>query len=109
MLSPRVRAAIFVFLLVGGLALTAVWMVAWLGPISVHGTAVIHADGDVISVGPGRNFVLETAVGKKIAFVCNTDCRASSRHLQRHLKEKAHTDVYYVQGPHDQLLAVDTD
>lgn len=109
MLSTRARAIIFVFLLIGGLASLMTWMVAWLGPVSVHGTNVIHAAGDVISVGPDRNFVLETATSQKLSFVCSTGCRASSRHLLRHLKEKAHTDVYYIQGPHNELLAVDAD
>jgi hypothetical protein len=109
MLSTHARATIFVFLLIGGFAFLAVGMVAWLGPISAHGTDVIHADGTIISIGPSRDFVLETATGKKVDFVCSTDCRASLRHLQRHLKEKAHTDVYYVQGPHDELLTVDAD
>jgi hypothetical protein len=109
MISPRARAALFVCLLISGLAFTAVWMVSWLGSVGIQGTAVIHADGDVISVGPGRNFVLETATGKQMAFVCSADCQASQRHLQRHLKEKAHTDVYYIQGPHHELLVVDAD
>jgi hypothetical protein len=109
MLATRTRATIFVFLLIGGFAFMAVWMVAWLGPMSIHGTDVMHADGTVISIGPDRNFVLETATGKKVDFVCNTGCIASLRHLQRHLKEKAHTDVYYVQGSQDDLLALDAD
>ena len=109
MLSTHARAIIFVILLIGGLASLVTLMVAWLGPVSMHGLNVVHAAGDVISVGPDRNFVLETATGQKITFVCNTSCRASSRHLQRHLKEKAHTDVYYIQGLHDDLIAIDAD
>jgi amino acid transporter len=109
MLSTRARAIIFVFLLIGGLASLVTWMVAWLGPVSAHGIDVMHAAGDVISVGPDKNFVLETAAGQKITFVCGTSCRASSRHLQRHVKEKAHTDVYYVQGSRNELVVVDAD
>lgn len=109
MLSTRARAIIFVLLLIGGLASLVTWMVVWLGPVSAHGADVMHAAGDVISVGPDKNFVLETATGQKITFVCGIGCRASSRHIQRHLKEKAHTDVYYVQGPHDELIVVDAD
>ncbi len=109
LIFTRIGAAIFVLLLIGSLAFAGVAAAAWLGPMGAHGMNVMHADGDVIQVGPGKNFVLETATGQKMAFVCGTGCRASLRHLQRHLKEKAHTDVYYVQGPNHELLVVDAD
>ena len=109
MIFTRIGAAIFVLLLIGSLAFAGAAVAAWLGPMSAHGTNVMHVGGDVIHVGPGKNFVLEMATGKEMAFVCSTDCRASLRHLQRHLKEEAHTDVYYVQGPNHELLVVDVD
>ena len=109
MLFTRTRAAIFVSLLVSSLTFTAVWLVARLGSMSLHSAIVMHAAGEVISVGPARDFILETARGEKLAFVCQTSCQASLKHLQRHLKENAHTDVYYVEGPHDNLLVIDAD
>ncbi|MBV9230944.1 MAG: hypothetical protein JOZ18_16660 [Chloroflexi bacterium] len=109
MISTRIGAAIFVLLLMGSLVLAGIAMAAWLGPISGHGTNVLHVGGDVVQVGPGKNFVFQTTTGEKMAFVCGTGCRASMRHLERHLKEKAHTDVYYVQGPNHELLALDAD
>jgi len=109
LIYTRIGAAIFVILLIGSLAFAGVGAAAWLGPMGAHGTKVMHAGGDVIHVGPGKNFVLETDTGKKMAFVCGTDCRASLRHLQRHLKEKAHTVFYYVQEQNGELLAVDAD
>lgn len=105
----RISASIFVFLLISVLSITGIAVIAWLGPISVHGTNVMHVDGTVIKVEPDRNFVFKTESGEELAFVCSTNCRASLRHLVRHLKEKAHTDVYYVQGPNHELLAVDVD
>lgn len=109
MLFTRTGAAVFVFLLIGGLALAGITLTAWLGPMSAHGTNVMHADGTVIQVGPDRDFLFETATGERLSFLCMAGCRASLRHLLRHLKEKAHTDVYYVQGPDHALLAVDVD
>ncbi len=109
MLFTRTRAAIFVSLLVGSLTFMAVWIVAWLGSISLHSAVVMHAAGEVVSIGPDKDFILETAHGEKLAFVCQTSCQASLRHLQRHLKEKAHTDVYYVEGPHDHFLVINAD
>ncbi len=109
MIFTRIGAAIFVLLLIGSLAFAGVAAAAWLGPMSAHGTNVMHVGGNVIHVGPGKNFVLETATGNEMAFACSTGCRASLRHLQRHFKEQAHTDVYYVRGPNHELLVVDVD
>ncbi len=109
MISTHVRAAIFVLLLIGCLAWAGVAVVAWLGPASAHGTNVMHVGGYVIRLGPGKDFVFETDSGEKMAFVCSTGCRASLRHLLRHVKEKAHTDVYYIPGPNHELLVVDAD
>lgn len=107
--TPRISAAIFVVLLIGILGSAGVALVSWIGPMSTHGSNVLHVGGDVIEVGPGRNFLFETDAKKQLSFVCRTDCRASLRHLVRHVKEKAHTDVYYVLGPDHELLVRDVD
>ena len=109
MIFTRTGAVVFVILLIGSCLFAGIALVAWLGPMSAHGTNVTHADGTVIQVEPDRNFVLKTEEGQELSFVCSTGCRASLRHLLRHLKEKAHTDVYYVQGPGHELLVVDVD
>lgn len=110
MAFTRMAAAIFVILLIGVLALAGIVGVAVVGPRLGHGGNVLHTSGKVIEVGPGKNFVLqETSTGAKKTFTCGTDCRASARHLVRHLKEKANTDVYYVVGANQILIAKDAD
>ena len=42
MIFTRIGAAIFVLLLIGSLAFAGVAVAAWLGPMSAHGTNVIH-------------------------------------------------------------------
>jgi hypothetical protein len=74
-----------------------------------HGENVVHADGNIISIGPGKDFVLETASGRRFVFQCASQCRASLGHMQRHLREHAHTDVYFVQGPDNSLMALNVD
>jgi hypothetical protein len=106
---PRIAAAIFVLLLIGSLGLAAVGGVALIGPMFAHGDNVAHADGKIIAIGPGRDFVLDTASGQYLVFQCTDQCRASLGHLQRHLSEHAHTDVYYVQGPNKSLMALNVD
>ncbi|HXZ03888.1 MAG TPA: hypothetical protein VEH81_03595 [Ktedonobacteraceae bacterium] len=106
---PRVAAAIVVFLLIGSISLVCVGAVALVGPMFSHGDNVVHAGGKIVSIGPGRDFVLETASGHRFVFQCTDQCRASLGHMQRHLRELAHTDVYYIQGPDNSLMALDVD
>jgi hypothetical protein len=105
----RFAAAVVVFLLIGSLALVCVGGIALVGPMFAHGDNVAHADGKIVSIGPGRNFVLNTASGQHLVFQCTDRCRASLEHMQRHLHEYAHTDVYYIQGPNNSLMALDVD
>lgn len=109
MLLNRAGAVVCIILLIGGFAIAGITLTAWVGPMSIHGTNIKHEGGTVVKVGPDKDFVFKTEAGEELSFVCNTGCRASLRHLLRHLKEKAHTDVYYVQGPGHELLAVDVD
>jgi hypothetical protein len=108
MAFPRITAGIFVLILIGILSLAGIGAVQWIGPIVAHGRNVEHADGTIIAIGPGRNFTLKTAQ-QILAFQCGNQCRASLGHLQRHLNEKAHTDVYFMQGENNVLLVIDVD
>ena len=109
MAFPRIGAVVFLCLLMGVFSVVGVAGTAWLGTMSIQGAGVMHADGKIIHVGPGKDFVLEQDTGGQLSFVCEGNCRASLRHLVRHLKEKAHTDVYYTQGAGRELLAIDAD
>ena len=106
---PRVTAAIFACLLISVLALVCVGGVALIGPMFSHGDNLAHAEGNIVSIGPGKDFVLDTASGKHFVFECTDLCLASLGHMQRHLREHAHTDVYYVQGPNNSLMALNVD
>lgn len=106
---PRIAAVVFVFVLIGSVALACIGAVAVLGPALVHGTSVAHEDGKIIEIGPGEDFVLETASGEKLHFECSSQCRASLGHMQRHMREHAHTDVYYRRGTGGMLMVLDVD
>lgn len=106
---PRLTAAIFVLVLIGSVSLACIGAVALIEPALVHGDSVEHADGKIIAIGPGKNFTLETGTGQLLHFQCADQCRASLGHMQRHLREHAHTDVYYIQGPNKSLMALDVD
>jgi hypothetical protein len=106
---PRIAAAIFVCLLIGSISLACVGAVALIGPMFSHGDNVAHADGKIVSIGPGRDFVLEATNGKRFVFECTVQCSASLGHMQRHLHEHAHTDVYFVHGLNNSLMALNVD
>jgi hypothetical protein len=106
---PRIAAAILVCLLIGSISLVLVGAVALIGPMFSHGDNAAHAEGKIVSVGPGRDFVLETASGHRFVFQCTVECHASLGHMQRHLREHAPTDVYFVQGPNSSLMALNVD
>lgn len=109
MAFSRIAAMFFVFVLIGCLALAGVGAVAVAGPMLAHGTETEHADGNIIEIGPGEDFVLATASGQQLHFQCGGQCRASLAHMQRHLREHAHTDVYYIHGPDGSLVVLDVD
>jgi hypothetical protein len=95
MIFPRFKAIIYVLLIMGGLSVAGIWGVATIGAQISHTNNVEHAAGKIVHIGPGMDFVLETASGKDLDFQCAVNCRASLGHLQRHEREKANTDVYY--------------
>jgi hypothetical protein len=74
-----------------------------------HGGDVAHAQGKIVAIGPGMNFMLQTATGQRLNFQCSNQCRASLGHMQRHLREHALTDVYYIQGPDRNLMVLNVD
>ena len=108
-LLPRVKAALFVVLLIGSIALVVIVGAAFFEPGLIHGNNVVHVNGKIVSICPDKNFVLETPAGLRLSFQCGTQCRASLGHLQRHDLEKANTDVYYILGPNASLMALDVD
>lgn len=108
-LFPRLLAALCVLVLIGGISLVCVLGIAWGGPALSHGVNVEHTAGKIVALGPGKNFILLTATGQRLTFQCGSDCHASLEHMQRHMSESAHTDVYYIEGPHASLMALDVD
>jgi hypothetical protein len=70
---------------------------------------VERVEGKIIAIGAGMDFVLETTSGQRMHFQCSNACTLLLPHIQRHLYEQADTFVFYVDGPHHSLLALDVD
>lgn len=110
MAFPRMSAAIVVMLLIGIVSIMGIFVVMTVGPALAHGTSVQHMNGKILQItGPDRDFILMTPDGKRVPFECRTTCRASAGHLERHIIEKANTDVYFKPGPDNTLLVIDVD
>jgi hypothetical protein len=110
MAFPRMSAAIVVLLLIGVVSIVGIFAVMTIGPAMAHGTSVQHVNGKILQMtGPDRDFIFMTAEGKQLQFECRATCRASAGHLERHIIEKAKTDVYFQTGPNNTLLAIDVD
>ncbi len=110
MAFPRMSAAVAVLLLIGIVSIAGIFAVMTIGPALAHGTSVQHMNGKIVQMtGPDRDFILRTPEGTGFHFECRATCRASAGHLERHLIEKANTDVYFQTGPNNTLLAIDVD
>ncbi|HEY4384011.1 MAG TPA: hypothetical protein VGN34_05985 [Ktedonobacteraceae bacterium] len=109
MAFPRVIAVFIILLLIGSFAIAGIGITSWLGPKLAHGTDVKHAAGKILSIQNGRDFTFLTKEGQHMSFECRTQCRGSLGHMQRHVNEKAPTDVYYIQGPGNTLQVIDVD
>jgi uncharacterized membrane protein len=109
MISPRSTAVIFVSLLIAILSLACIGPLELFSPVVTQGPGVEHADGKVVTIENDMSFVLQTASGRRLHFLCMGRCRATLQHLERHMREKAHTDVYYVQGDGKGLVAIQVD
>ena len=110
MAFPRMYAAMIVMLLIGVVSIIGIFAVMTIGPAMAHGTSVQHMNGKILQItGPDRDFILKTSDGVRYQFECRATCRASAGHLERHIIEKAGTDVYFRPGPNNTLLVIDVD
>ncbi len=109
---PRVTAVLFLLLLLGSLSLVCIGTMNLIASTYVSGSSVEHVEGEIVQMRmskSGMDFVLETANRQLIHFQCASLCHASPSHIERHLREHAETDVYYMEQPGNRLLAVDVD
>ncbi len=109
---PRVTAVLFLLLLIGSLSLVCIDTLHLLAPSHLYSSNVEHVKGEIVQMrmsNSGMDFVLETANKQLMHFQCSSLCHASPLHVERHLREHAETDIYYVEQPGNSLLAVDVD
>ena len=109
---PRVTAVLFLLLLIGSLSFMCIATMNLIASTHVAGSRVEHVEGEIVQMRmnkSGMDFVLETANRQSMHFQCDNYCQASSPHVERHLREHAETEVYYMEQSDNSLLAVDVD
>ncbi|GCF10426.1 hypothetical protein [Dictyobacter arantiisoli] len=105
----RSTAFITVALLIALIALFSIGIVNSVGTAVTHGPNTEHTSGTIMSMNTDGSFVLKTATGALTHFQCNERCVTAQSHMQRHINEHAHTDVYYMRTADGTMIAVDVD
>jgi len=108
---PRMKAIIFTVLIIGIVSFAAIEVYARVMPTLDHGSIAQHDDGTIVSMNASNTVLtLKSAVsGKMVEFECSARCLSQIQHIRRHITEKAHTDVYFIQQGAGLPLAIDVD
>jgi len=108
---PRVKALIFTVLIIGIVSFVAIEAYVHVMPMIDHGTIAQHDDGTVVNMNASNTVLtLKSAIsGKMVEYECSARCRSQIQHIHRHITEKAHTDVYFIQQGAGLPVAIDVD
>ncbi|GCE26607.1 hypothetical protein KDA_20910 [Dictyobacter alpinus] len=68
-----------------------------------------QTSGVIVNMAPDKSFTIKKANGSLVHFQCSERCQNSTPHMERHLKERANTDIYYMQAANGIFIAVDVD
>ncbi|MBE3560998.1 MAG: hypothetical protein IMW89_17510 [Ktedonobacteraceae bacterium] len=107
---PHITAALVVLVLIGVVSAFAIGLLSTLGPLMAHGPGAMHVAGKIVEVDDkDHSFIVQTTTGQKLHFHCDSRCLSQIHHMERHVTEKASTDIYYIQGNDQTLIAIDVD
>jgi len=109
MFFSRTNAFFLAFICILLLSWGCITLVQTIGTTVTHGRNVLHDDGVVVTLDQNQDLVLLKADGARVQFRCAGRCLVERDHIVRHIREHAHTDVYYVETPDNMLVATDVD
>ncbi len=109
MLFSRTGAFLLAFAFIILLSWGAIALTQTIGTTITHGRNVQHNDGVIVTLDQQQNLVLMASNGVRVQLRCVERCLGERDHIVRHIREHAHTDVYYVQMPDGVLAATDVD
>ncbi len=109
MLFSRTSALVLAFAFILLLSFAGINLTLGVGTTITHGRLVEHSAGVIVQMGGDENLVLLTSSGTREQFRCVQRCLIERDHIVRHIRERAHTDVYYMEMPDKTLDATDVD
>ena len=105
MISFSRIAAVFTLIVIFSLMIAiAIMGIQSIGTQITHGDMVAHKHGIILS-NIDNHLEFKTDDGEIMHFTCSERCLTEQEHIQRHIYERAPTDVYY----NDTFTAVDVD
>lgn len=108
-LFPRVAAAIVVSVLLIITSTITIIITQNIGAAITYSTGVIHKHGTVIGkVDATKSLTFKTDNGEILHLICTQRCLTEFGHMERHINEKAPTDLYYKEEG-NQDIAVNVD
>ena len=106
----RVAAFFVALLLITVLSVVSIEVTMRIGSAITHNSNAMMNGGFIESFDQdGNGFTFKTDEGAIIHFACNAVCMQNKPHLERHVTEKAHTNVYYINAADGNLSIVDID
>lgn len=106
----RVAALFGAFLLIIVLSVASIQITQWIGSAITHNSNAMMDGGFIESFDKdGNGFTFKTDEGVIMHFACNTSCVQDKPHLERHISEKAHTNIYYIRTADGNLNIVNID
>ena len=110
MLFSRTSAFFLAFVCIILLSWGSIALLQTIGTTITHGRNVLHNDGTIVTLDEKKqDIVLMTTAGVRMQFRCAERCLVERDHIVRHIRERAHTDVYYMETPDAMLVATDVD
>jgi hypothetical protein len=107
----RVVAIVLTGICVVGIGLVSMGIVGGVGELVVRGSGSEHVQGVIVQVTyqTETRLRVRTNEGEELTFICQKRCLEQVQHIERHLTNGASTDVYFVHGVSNELIAVDVD
>jgi hypothetical protein len=105
----RVAAAFTLIAVLIPIVVITILVTHSIGTQITHGNMVEHKHGIILSKSDLDNSLMfKIDSGQVMRFTCTERCLSQLEHIQRHIQERAPTDVYYKQE-NNTFAAVDVD
>ena len=109
MMLSRITAFATALIIIAVLTLAGITLTLHAGCLFTQSSGVAMEGGFIKKFDAPDSFDFVTDKGEVEHFICTDRCIAAQPHMQRHINEHAHTNIYYKQAPNGSLYAIDVD